>query len=83
MRLLAEGVVKGLEEQIRMLALEDERRPDLERVCRAAGRANEHRPLTHALDDLLRRRTIGLGRAGVNDFDADGQADAAHLTNEW
>src|SRR5687768_17156903 len=61
--------------------LEHERRADLQRVAVAARRPDQHAVLAHPLDDLLRGRRVGLGRAWTDDLDTDREADPADLAD--
>ena len=42
---------EGLDQNVGMLALEDERRADLEHVGMLTGRADQHAAIAHAVDD--------------------------------
>src|SRR4051794_10559786 len=74
--------MQGFDELVRVLLSKDERRPDLQNVAIAAGRADQDAAPTHAFDDLLSRVAIGFNRRGLDDFDADGETDLANVPDD-
>src|SRR4051794_33801609 len=77
-----QDALEGRHEQVRMLPLEYERRPNLERVSVTTGGPDQDARVSHPFDDLLRRCGVRFGRSRPNDLDADREADAADLADE-
>src|SRR5215510_9914197 len=78
---LVEGIVERAQQQIGVLALEDERRPDLQNVVVWPSASDQHATLAHTVDKDLRTVGIGIGCSSNDDLDADCEPNLAHLTD--
>ena len=75
-----EHALQAGEEDLRVLALEHQWRPNLQRIDVGTGGADQHVFLAQAIDHFCRSRGIGgPGRCG--EIDAQVQPHAAHITD--
>lgn len=76
-------MLEDIHERINMLALEDERRLELEHVVKGALGAEQDAAALHALDDIVRFPVSGFERVAIsNQFDAEEEARTAHLPDD-
>src|SRR4051794_7619876 len=64
-----------------MLASEDERWPNLERIAVASARADQDAVASHPFDDFLRSPRVRLGRVWLDDLHTDRHADRTDLAD--